>query len=89
MSSDTFTRPKTAPSLPTGSARIKPHLLSSVVNNLGAQTTIEYAPSTKFYLADKASGTPWLTRLSFPVHVVTKITQGAARTGAEVWLAYE
>jgi hypothetical protein len=48
----------------------KPHLLVRAVNNLGAQTRIEYASSTKFYLADKATGTPWVTRLPFPVHVV-------------------
>src|SRR6185437_5102180 len=51
----------------------KPHLLSSIVNNLGATTQITYAPSTKFYLADKAAGTPWITRLAFPVHVVAQI----------------
>ena len=31
----------------------KPHLLVSVTNNLGAETVIQYAPSTKFYVADK------------------------------------
>jgi RHS repeat-associated protein len=51
----------------------KPHLLKSVVNNLGAETQISYAPSTKFYLADKAAGAPWLTRLPFPVHVVERV----------------
>ena len=39
-------------------------------NNLGAETRIDYASSTEFYLADKAAGTPWVTRLPFPVHVV-------------------
>ena len=48
----------------------KPHLLIRIVNNLGAETRIEYASSTEFYLADKAAGTPWVTRLPFPVHVV-------------------
>jgi hypothetical protein len=52
---------------------VKPHLMRSVVNNLGAQTQITYAPSTKFYLADKAAATPWLTRLAFPVHVVERV----------------
>ncbi|HKY35449.1 MAG TPA: SpvB/TcaC N-terminal domain-containing protein, partial [Polyangiaceae bacterium] len=54
-------------------AGIKPHLLRSVVNNLGAETRITYAASTQFYLADKAAGTPWLTRLPFPVQVVERI----------------
>ncbi|HEU4855031.1 MAG TPA: SpvB/TcaC N-terminal domain-containing protein, partial [Nitrosospira sp.] len=51
----------------------KPHLLTVVENNLGARTEIQYASSTKFYLADKAAGKPWITRLPFPVHVVEKI----------------
>jgi RHS repeat-associated protein len=52
----------------------KPHLLVTVRNNLGAETRIDYAPSTKFYLADKLAGTPWITRLPFPVHVVERVT---------------
>lgn len=48
----------------------KPHLLVKTVNNLGAETRIHYAPSTKFYLQDKQDGKPWITRLPFPVHVV-------------------
>ena len=51
----------------------KPHLLDRTVNNLGAETRIDYASSTKFYLADKAAGTPWVTRLPFPVHVVERV----------------
>jgi RHS repeat-associated protein len=51
----------------------KPHLLEKIENNLGAEILLTYAPSTKFYLEDKAAGTPWLTRLSFPVHVVEKM----------------
>jgi RHS repeat-associated protein len=51
----------------------KPHLLVSSMNNLGAETVVRYAPSTKFYVADKLAGTPWLTRLPFPVHVVERV----------------
>ena len=51
----------------------KPHLLTRVRNNLGAETRISYAPSTQFYLADREAGTPWLTRLHFPVQVVERI----------------
>jgi RHS repeat-associated protein len=51
----------------------KPHLLTKVVNNLGAETIIHYAPSTKFYLKDKYDGKPWITRLPFPVHVVERV----------------
>ncbi len=51
----------------------KPHLLFKVQNNLGAETRIEYASSTEFYLADKAAGKPWLTHLPFPVQVVKRV----------------
>jgi RHS repeat-associated protein len=52
---------------------IKPHLLVGSRNNLGAETRIRYAPSTRFYLTDKIAGTPWVTRLPFPVQVVDRV----------------
>ena len=51
----------------------KPHLLIAIRNNLGAETRIHYASSTKFYLLDKLDGKPWITRLAFPVHVVERV----------------
>ncbi len=51
----------------------KPYLLTRVANNLGTETVIEYASSTRFYLADRAAGQPWLTPLPFPVHVVCRV----------------
>jgi RHS repeat-associated protein len=51
----------------------KPHLLIKTVNNLGAETRVHYAPSTRFYLQDKYAGKPWITRLPFPVHVVERV----------------
>ncbi|KAL4767105.1 hypothetical protein BDW60DRAFT_200755 [Aspergillus nidulans var. acristatus] len=51
----------------------KPNLLTSVVNNLGAETRVHYAPSTKFYEADKIAGKPWITSLPFPVQVIERI----------------
>lgn len=50
----------------------KPNLLVKIDNNLGGETRIEYASSTKFYLQDKVKGEPWATKLPFPVHVVVK-----------------
>src|SRR5262249_19597847 len=50
----------------------KPHLLVRSWNNLGAETRVDYAPSTKFYLADRQAEQPWVTRLPFPVHVVER-----------------
>jgi RHS repeat-associated protein len=51
----------------------KPHLLVKIENNLGAETRVEYASSTEFYLADKAAGRSWLTHLPFPVHLVKRV----------------
>jgi RHS repeat-associated protein len=52
----------------------KPYLLTSIDNHLGAGTSIEYAPSSRFALADAAASSPWRTTLPFPVHVVSRIT---------------
>jgi len=52
---------------------VKPHLLTKVINNLGAETEVQYAASTKFYLDDRNEGRPWITRLPFPVHVVERV----------------
>ncbi len=51
----------------------KPHLLLSSKNNLGMETRVGYAASTRFYLQDRAAGRPWITRLPFPVHVVERV----------------
>ncbi len=51
----------------------KPHLLTRADNNLGVETHVTYAPSTKFYLADKRDGRPWITKIPFPVHVVERV----------------
>jgi hypothetical protein len=51
----------------------KPHLLVKTANNLGAETRVDYAVSTRFYLQDKRDGKPWVTRLPFPVHVVQRV----------------
>jgi hypothetical protein len=50
---------------------VKPNLLIKAVN-LGAETRIHYAPSTKFYQEDNEAGRPWITKLPFPVHCVHK-----------------
>src|SRR5262249_54937960 len=42
-------------------------------NNLGAETVVQYAPSTKFYVQDKLDGNPWVTKLPFPVQVVERV----------------
>ena len=50
----------------------KPHLLTKVINNLGTESQIQYAPSTQFYLQDREKGTHWITTVPFPVHCVEK-----------------
>jgi hypothetical protein len=53
---------------------LKPYLLNERNNQTGARTLIEYAPSTRFYLADEAlPETRWRTRLPFPVQVVARV----------------
>ncbi|MGW0141739.1 SpvB/TcaC N-terminal domain-containing protein [Streptomyces calvus] len=52
---------------------VKPHLLTRMVNNLGAETRLHYVPSTRFYLADRRAGRPWVSRLPFPVQVVERV----------------
>ena len=51
----------------------KPHLMTGARNNLGAETRVSYAPATRFYVADETAGTPWVTRLPFPVQVVERV----------------
>ncbi|MBS1910861.1 MAG: hypothetical protein JST22_02630 [Bacteroidetes bacterium] len=51
---------------------IKPHLMTTSRNNLGGETRVHYAPSTKFYLQDRMAGTPWVTRLPHLVYVVER-----------------
>jgi RHS repeat-associated protein len=51
----------------------KPHLLVSTTNNMGAETEVRYAASTKFYLQDRLEGRPWVTKLPFPVHVIERV----------------
>ena len=50
-----------------------PYLLTEIRNNMGAITRMRYEPSTKFYLEDKKQGTPWITKLSFPVQVLCRV----------------
>ncbi|MEJ7828069.1 MAG: toxin TcdB middle/N-terminal domain-containing protein, partial [Segetibacter sp.] len=51
----------------------KPHILIEYKNNLGKEIRLEYKPSTQYYLQDKSAGTPWVTKLHFPVHCVSKV----------------
>ena len=52
---------------------VKPYVLVGLDNNMGATTRVSYAPSTRYFLEDRAAGNPWLTALPFPVQVVDKV----------------
>ena len=50
----------------------KPYLLVHMTNNMGAETSVQYAASTKFYLRDRREGRPWVTKLPFPVQMIER-----------------
>lgn len=50
----------------------KPHIMVFYKNNLGKEVSLEYTPSTQFYIDDKLAGKPWVTKLHFPVHCISK-----------------
>ena len=53
---------------------VKPYLLHHVDNRVGAETRVEYAPSTRFRLEDeRRPETRWKTPLPFPVQVVARV----------------
>lgn len=50
----------------------KPYMVVKSRNNLGSETRYSYISSTQSYLADKALGEAWVTKLPFPVQVVER-----------------
>ncbi|USP80420.1 hypothetical protein yc1106_07694 [Curvularia clavata] len=53
----------------------KPNLLRGYTNGLGLSVTINYKPSTAYYLEDESHGRQWETKLPFPVQCVEKLVQ--------------
>lgn len=51
----------------------KPFLLQGYKNNFGKEVSWEYRSSTSYYLEDNRAGTPWITKLPFVVHCVSKV----------------
>src|SRR5690606_28004406 len=51
----------------------KPYLLIGVQNNMGGEQRMRYTASTEFYLRDKRNGTPWVTKLPFPVQTLSRV----------------
>jgi RHS repeat-associated protein len=67
---------------------VKPYLLTTTDNKLGALTSISYCSSTAYYLADKQAGQPWITVLPFPVHVVSRIESIDQLAGSKLVTCY-
>ena len=66
----------------------KPYLLTGYKNQAGKEVTLEYKSSTHFYLADKLAGNPWVTKLPFPVHCLTKVSSRDTVTRAYLTTEY-
>jgi RHS repeat-associated protein len=52
----------------------KPHVLTDYKNNLGKEISFSYRSSSAYYLEDKKNGTPWVTKLPFPVQCISQVT---------------
>ncbi|MEV8376007.1 SpvB/TcaC N-terminal domain-containing protein [Kribbella sp. NPDC056861] len=71
----------------TGGA--KPYLLEQVDNSAGSVTTIEYAPSTRYFVEDDQHHlTRWRTALPFPVLVVAGSVVRDEFSGGSVHTSY-
>jgi RHS repeat-associated protein len=67
----------------------KPHVLTGYRNNMGKEVSLRYEPSTKFYIEDKLAGRPWITKLHFPVHCVTRVESRDRITGLCLTSSYK
>jgi RHS repeat-associated protein len=68
---------------------VKPYLLTSLDNHLGARTTVTYGSSTGEYLRDERHpATRWRTTLPFPVQVVTRVEESDAISGGRTSTRY-
>jgi RHS repeat-associated protein len=68
---------------------VKPHLLETMDNHLGAITRVTYTPSTREYLRDQPDpATRWRTSLPFPVHVVSHVEVVDAISGGRLTTQY-
>jgi RHS repeat-associated protein len=67
----------------------KPHIMVAYKNNMGKEVSMEYTPSTKFYIEDKLAGKPWVTKLHFPVHCISKTITEDKITGHRFTVSYK
>lgn len=66
----------------------KPYLLHRYSNGMGKQVELTFRSSTWFYLQDKLAGTPWITKLFFPVFCVSGTKVSDAVSGSEYSCSY-
>ncbi|MBL4648031.1 MAG: hypothetical protein JKY13_03640 [Gammaproteobacteria bacterium] len=66
----------------------KPYLLTTLNNNSGTMTQVDYTSSVDFYLADRAAGNPWVTKAPFPITVVSAVSDKDLITQASVTQRY-
>jgi hypothetical protein len=68
---------------------VKPHLLATLDNHLGASTQVHYRSSTAEFLRDQTDpATRWHTTLPFPVHVVSRVEVTDALSGGRLTTEY-
>ncbi|KAI9845919.1 MAG: hypothetical protein M1837_004455 [Sclerophora amabilis] len=67
----------------------KSNLLRSYTNGLGAKVEMTYESSNWFYLQDERRGTPWKTKIGFPVQCVTHIVVTDEVAGTRTQSRYE
>jgi len=57
------------------SGRLRPKLLRQIDNHCGRLTELQFRSSTDYYLAARARGAGWLTKLPSPVPVLATVTE--------------
>lgn len=67
----------------------KPHIMTGYNNSVGKEVVFEYRSSTYFYLKDKKEGNPWITKLPFPVQVVSKNTSIDHISDSQISTSYQ
>ncbi|NHR07246.1 toxin [Chromobacterium haemolyticum] len=69
-------------------ARVKPYLIVSVNNNMGASTTFKYRSSAQYWLDDKFADPRLTSALPMPVHTLAQVVTLDEITGNSVTQQY-
>ncbi|MEW6735681.1 MAG: hypothetical protein AB1489_30600 [Acidobacteriota bacterium] len=49
------------------------YLIILLQNNMGLKQRFEYTASSRFYLEERLARAPWITKLPFPIQVLTRV----------------